>query len=107
MAIFFLFTYGAPIILAGVSAVLGVFSALHFLDCTSSAEERTPKAAMLAFGIVVTSILAVLLPQFEELRRVYGGVTEYLWVWILFSFAVGSIFGWGATRSPTSRKKNG
>jgi hypothetical protein len=96
--------YGMPIVLLGVTAIVGLFSARYFRGHPAPSRkgqtlfphDRVYAAMWLAVAYPVIAFLALLVPTFQEIQKFYGSLVEFLWLWALSCYAIGFIFGWAS-----------
>jgi len=96
MGIFFLVTYGMPVLILVVAAALGVFCARYFRGHPESEDARLVASIWLAILLPVVASFSVLTPTFSEIQKLYGGFVSFLWLWALICFGIGVVFGWSS-----------
>lgn len=102
--IFILLAYGAPVVVITAAAFAGVFSGRFFKGHPAYGEERQTLAATLAPSIAILGCAAVLVPTIDEMKKLYGGFVDFLWLWTLLGFALGIVFGWTSIERPPPKR---
>ena len=94
-----------PLLLVGAASGLGILGAVFFLDAGGTGVNlrllninREHAAVWLAISIPIAAALTVLLPTFEDFKKVYGDFMLSLWIWTLAGFFFGGLIGWGYCR---------
>ena len=96
LGLFYAIAYGMPVVILSAAAATGVFSARYFKGHPEMAKkdthswylhERLYAAIWLAIAFPVLACLALVVPTFSEIQKLYGPLVDLLWLWALCCLA--------------------